>query len=123
MSLETSFSAEGDEYTEAIVNFDGDNGNTDVDPSAKFPIKALDTVFDSIAPAVKSEDDHMRVYLRVRPSSGPSTESTIDVESETSILTKAPESSKRAQYTKTEERHYVSEHLRDSNALRYILRV
>ena len=123
MSLETSFSAEGDEYTEAIVNFDGDNGNTDVDPSAKFPIKALDTVFDSIAPAVKSEDDHMGVYLRVRPSSGPSTESTIDVESETSIVTKAPESSKRAQYTKTEERHYVSEHLRDSNALRYILRV
>ena len=94
-----------------------------MDPSAKFPIKALDTVFDSIAPAVKSEDDHMRVYLRVRPSSGPSTESTIDVESETSIVTKAPESSKRAQYTKTEERHYVSEHLRDSNALRYILRV
>ena len=123
MSLETSFSAEGDEYTEAIVNFDGDNGNTDVDPSTKFPIKALDTVFDSLAPAVKSEDDHMRVYLRVRPSSGPSTESTIDVESDTSIVTKAPESSKRAQYTKTEERHYVSEHLRDSNALRSILRV
>jgi hypothetical protein len=110
MSLESSFSADTEEYTEAIVNFDGDNGNTDVDPSVKFPIKQLNTVFDSLVPTVKSENDHMRVYLRVRPSSGPNTESTIDVESDRSIVTKAPESSKRAQYTKTEERHYVSKY-------------
>ena len=108
MSLESSFSADTEEYAEAIVNFDGDNGNTDVDPSTKYPIKQLDTVFDSLVSTVKSDNDHMRVYLRVRPSSGPNTESTIDVESDTSIVTKAPESSKRAQYTKTEERHYVS---------------
>ena len=49
----------------------------------------------------------MKVYLRVRPIKSKE-EGTITVESDTSIVTNAPESSKRAQYTKTEARHYVS---------------
>lgn len=108
-SLESSFSGESEEYSEAIVNFDGENGNTNVDPSTKFPIKQLNGVFDSCAEnGSKRDDDQMRVFLRVRPSSGKSTDSTITVESDTSIVTNAPENSKRAQYTKMEERHYVS---------------
>lgn len=108
-SLESSFSGESEEYSEAIVNFDGENGNTNVDPSTKFPIKQLNGVFDSCAESgSKRGDDQMRVFLRVRPSSGKSTDSTITVESDTSIVTNAPENSKRAQYTKMEERHYVS---------------
>ena len=108
MSLENSFSGESEEYSEAIVNFDGENGNTDVDQSVKFPIKQLNSVFDSCASVDKPENDQMRVFLRVRPSSGKNTDSTITVESDTSIVTNAPENSKRAQYTKMEERHYVS---------------
>ena len=108
-SLETSFSGESEEYSEAIVNFDGENGNINVDPSTKFPIKQLNSAFDSCAMNnAKADDDQMRVFLRVRPSSGKNTDSTITVESETSIVTNAPENSKRAQYTKMEERHYVS---------------
>lgn len=70
----------------------------DVDEDA--PIKKLSDMFDS---CIKPES-HMKVYLRVRPTS--KSESTISVESETAIVTNAPDSSKRAQYTKTEERHY-----------------
>ncbi len=108
-SMENSFSGESEEYSEAIVNFDGENGDTNVDPATKFPIKQLNSVFDSCAAtAAKAEDEQMRVFLRVRPSSGKSTDSTITVESDNSIVTNAPENSKRAQYTKMEERHYVS---------------
>lgn len=69
------------------------------------PVKKLSDAFDG---CVKTFDttSSMKVYLRVRPSSKP--ESTIVVDSATSIVTTAPETSKRAQYTKTEERHYVS---------------
>lgn len=49
--------------------------------------------------------DSMQVYLRVRPVSMRS-ETTILVESDTSIVTNAPESSKRAQHTQ-KERHYI----------------
>ena len=107
-SMENSFSGESEEYSEAITNFDGEDGNTNVDPSTKFPIKELNSVFDSCAStAAKADDDQMRVFLRVRPSSGKNTDSTITVESDNSIVTNAPENSKRAQYTKMEERHYV----------------
>jgi hypothetical protein len=108
MSLEHSFSTDGEEFSEAIVNFDGENGNQDNDPSVKFPIRQLNTMFDSCAQVDKPEDEQMRVFLRVRPFTGKQTDSTITVESDTSIVTNAPENSKRAQYTKMEERHYVS---------------
>ena len=76
-------------------------------------VKKLSDAFDN---CVKSEN-HMKVYLRIRPvataatgkTSASNTEnSTISVQSDTSIITTAPDTSKRAQYTKLEERHYVS---------------
>jgi hypothetical protein len=66
--------------------------------------KKLSEAFDGCVP---KGEDYMRVLLRVRPISSKS-ESTIVVESHNSILTNAPESSRRAQYTKTEARNYVS---------------
>jgi hypothetical protein len=65
------------------------------------PIKKLGDVFETCA---KSESS-MKVFLRVRPKSS-KMENTISVDSETTIRTNAPEKSKRAQYTKTEERVY-----------------
>ena len=72
-----------------------------------FPIKKLSDVFDNCAKSMP--EGSMRVYLRVRPSSAKAqTEhNTITVESDTTIVTNAPDSSRRAQYTQTEERHYV----------------
>ena len=67
------------------------------------PIKKLSEEFDNVA---KSEDS-MKVYLRVRPISD-KTDSTMSIESSNSIKTCAPDVSKRAQYTKLEERQYVS---------------
>lgn len=73
-------------------------------PNEQIPIKKLSTVFDGM---VKADDgNNMKVYLRVRPFKGKE-EGTITIESENSIITNAPEQSKRAQYTKTESRHYV----------------
>jgi len=67
--------------------------------------KKLSQAFDSCV--TKSEnEEYMKVFLRVRPTNNKS-ESTITVESDNSIVTNAPESSKRAAYTKTESRHYV----------------
>lgn len=68
------------------------------------PSKKLSEVFDG---CVKSETNNMKVFLRVRPSSNKNSDSTIQVSSSTTIVTTAPENSKRAQYTKTEERNYV----------------
>ena len=76
--------------------------------ASKFPIKKLSEVFDACLAAKTADDTSMKVYLRVRPSSAGKGTSTIEVESDTSIVTAAPESSKRAQYTKLERRHYVS---------------
>ena len=78
-----------------------------MEPGVKFPIKKLSEVFDACMSS-KADQETMKVYLRVRPSSAGKGTSTIDVESDTSIVTQAPESSKRAQYTKMERRHYVS---------------
>jgi hypothetical protein len=64
----------------------------------------LSTVFDGM---VKPDENNMKVYLRVRPIKSKE-DTTIDIESDTTIISHAPESSKRAQYTKTEARHYVS---------------
>ena len=77
--------------------------NGDDHPNEHIPIKKLSTVFDGM---VKPDENGMKVYLRVRPIKGKE-ESTITVESDNCIVTNAPESSKRAVYTKTESRHYV----------------
>ena len=77
----------------------------------KIPIKKLSDEFDIVAtkPSLSTnEDGGMKVYVRVRPIADKN-DSTVIIESPTSILTNAPESSKRAQYTKTEERKYVSD--------------
>jgi hypothetical protein len=79
-----------------------DFANADEDNSAKIPVKKLAELFDTCA--AKNEDG-MKVFLRVRPCN--KQESTIIVESDYTILTNAPDSSKRALYTKTESRHYV----------------
>lgn len=77
----------------------------DDNPGQNIPVKKLSDTFDG---CVKTET-HMKVFLRIRPiaSNGKCTESTIRIENDFSIVTNAPETSKRAQYTKTEERHYV----------------
>lgn len=78
--------------------------HNDDHPNDQIPVKKLSTVFDGM---VKPDEGNMKVYLRVRPFKGKE-EGTIIIESDNSIVTNAPESSKRAQYTKTESRHYVS---------------
>jgi hypothetical protein len=72
------------------------------------PKKNLSDVFDGCMVA----NGGMKVYLRVRPIKAKE-ETTVVVESDTTIVTNAPESSKRAQYTKTEARHYVNTTCRD----------
>lgn len=72
-------------------------------PEINIPVKKLSEEFDNAA----KPDDSMKVYLRVRPIADKA-DSTVIVETSNTILTSAPESSKRAQYTKTEERRYVS---------------
>lgn len=73
----------------------------------EFLVKKLSDVFDNCAKSLS--EGGMKVYLRVRPSSSKAPlGSTVTIDSETTIVTNAPETSKRAQYTKTEERHYVS---------------
>ena len=69
-------------------------------PDEDIKIKRLGGAFDEV-------NTNMKVYLRVRPFKGKE-EGTIKIESDTSIVTVAPEQSKRAQYTKTESRNYVS---------------
>lgn len=68
-------------------------------PDEDIKMKRLAGAFDEV-------NTNMKVYLRVRPFKGKE-EGTIKIESDTSIVTVAPEQSKRAQYTKTESRNYV----------------
>lgn len=109
--IDTSFDDCSQLSLENIANDDNYNEFDDTSSRAEsFPIKKLSDVFDNCAKSMS--EGNMKVYLRVRPSSSKglvAAESTISVESETSIVTNAPDSSKRAQYTKTEERHYVSQ--------------
>jgi hypothetical protein len=70
--------------------------------SVPVPVKKLQDSFDNAAKV----DTHLKVYLRIRPISE-KLESTIKVDSLTSIITSAPETSNRAKYTKLEERHYT----------------
>lgn len=69
----------------------------------KIPVKKLSEEFDNVA----RSDENMKVYLRVRPIAD-KFDSTVTIESGNSIKTSAPDVSKRAQYTKMEERVYVS---------------
>jgi hypothetical protein len=75
----------------------------------KFPIKKLQMSFDDLAkqPSNSENNNSMRVSVRVRPLEK-GKEGTIRIASDSEIVTTAPEASRRAQYTKTEERHYVS---------------
>jgi hypothetical protein len=100
------------EQLEFPLSAEDEGSQTESHSAEGFPIKKLSDVFDNCA----KSDGNMKVYLRVRPSSsskqsvgagGVEIGSTINIESDTSIVTNAPESSKRAQYTKMEERHYV----------------
>ena len=112
-----------DNYDDIENSFDNENNTCDLAaviaefpeddaPGMNIPIKKLSDMFDSVVNKnIASPDDivNMQVYVRIRPTSNGS--STIKIESDTSITTIAPESSKRAQYTKTEERHYNFTHI------------
>ena len=112
-----------DNYDDIENSFDNENNTCDLAaviaefpeddaPGMNIPIKKLSDMFDSVVNKnIASSDDivNMQVYVRIRPTSNGS--STIKIESDTSITTIAPESSKRAQYTKTEERHYNFTHI------------
>jgi hypothetical protein len=81
------------------------------DEPKKLPIKKLQTSFDDLAKPCTQENPNnsMRVYVRVRPLEK-GKEGTIRITSDNTLVTTAPEASRRAQYTKTEERYYVSYH-------------
>ena len=107
--IENSFDNENNtcDLAAVIAEFPEDDA-----PGMNIPIKKLSDMFDSVVNKnVASSDDivNMQVYVRIRPTSNGS--STIKIDSDTSITTIAPESSKRAQYTKTEERHYNFTHI------------
>jgi len=91
---------------EKMHNENTTENNENLDGTIKFPIKKLSEVFDACMSAPQAQET-MKVYLRVRPSSAGKGTSTIELDSNTSIVTQAPESSKRAQYTKMERRQYV----------------
>lgn len=67
------------------------------------PIKKLSDTFEGCV----KDDSSLKVFLRVRPVPNKQ-ETTITVDSDNTIVTHAPDSSKRAAYTKLETRHYVS---------------
>eukprot|EP01031_Cornospumella_fuschlensis_P026756 gene26756-32331_t len=66
------------------------------------PIKKLSDTFEGCV----KDDSSLKVYLRVRPVPNKQ-ETTITVDSDTTIVTHAPDNSKRAAYTKLETRHYM----------------
>lgn len=95
--------------------------NGDDQPGCNIPIKKLSVEFDNFANPiilktnlndevtnniVSDKETNMKVFIRIRPTDKTSDTNTITVLSDTTIVTNAPESSKRAQYTKMEERHY-----------------
>lgn len=81
----------------------------DMELNTQVHIKKLSEAFEG---CIRTNEANMKVYLRIRPvsndKSNGTAQSTIQATSNTSITTTAPDNSKRAQYTKTEERHYVS---------------
>ena len=116
-AVDSSFeAAAGTDLAQEIIT-NQNEGDENIGETSKFPIKKLSEVFDACLAAKTADDTSMKVYLRVRPSSAGKGTSTIEVESDTSIVTSAPESSKRAQYTKLERRHYVSKITHESHGL------
>ena len=103
MNLDNSFDANDVADLASVVAEFPEN---DDHPGERIPIKKLCDEFESVA---KSDKDSMKVYLRVRPITD-MRDSTVKVDSDIAISTCAPESSKRANYTKTEQRHYVRTH-------------
>lgn len=102
MSLDNSFE---DDKVVDLASVVAEFPDNDDMPGEDIPIKKLSDEFDTVA---KSTEDSMKVYLRVRPISlTDKKESTVKINSDTNISTCAPESSKRAHYTKLEERHYA----------------
>lgn len=75
-------------------------------PNNNIPIKKLSDIFDDCVQNQVNDNSHFKVFLRVRPlvSKG---ENTVSLVSDNTIVTHAPDNSKRAQYTKKEERHYA----------------
>lgn len=110
--IENSFDNENNtcDLAAVIAEFPEDDA-----PGMNIPVKKLSDMFDSvvnkniIVPSSSEDICNMQVSIRIRPISNGI--STIKIESDTSITTIAPESSKRAQYTKTEERHYNFTHI------------
>lgn len=97
---DVSFSSEDGSDISTVVC---DSSNDD-DDSTVVPInKKLEDCFDNLAS--KPSNSHLRVFLRVRPVSD-STESTMTSFTDTCIVTTAPNDSKRAKFTKLEERNY-----------------
>jgi hypothetical protein len=87
------------DLTSVIAEFpDGD------DNPKKLPIKKLKGSFDDVAKS-NSDEGCMKIYIRVRPST--KSDMTMKILSDVSIAACAPEESKRALYTKMEERVYV----------------
>jgi len=73
--------------------------------SNNIPIKKLSDIFDDCV-QTQANDSHFKVFLRVRPLVNKG-ENTVSIVSDNTIVTHAPDVSKRAQYTKKEERHYA----------------
>ena len=100
LNLDNSFDEKesGIDLTSVIAEFpEGDDH-----PGQMIPIKKLSEAFEG---CIKS-DEFLKVFLRVRPINN-KLDSTIVVESENSIITTAPDGSRRAQYTKQESRNYI----------------
>lgn len=104
MELENSFNEEDRVELDSVI---AEFPHGDDNPSERIPVKKLCEMFDTIARSepTASTGNGLKVYLRVRPIPD-KIENTISIESDTMITTNAPESSKRAQYTKKEERNY-----------------
>ena len=86
--------------------------NGDDNPKT-LPIKKLQRTFDDMVKTtddastrLSGEESGMKVYIRIKPSNKPA-EMTMKVLNEVSLMANAPEESKRALYTKMEERQYV----------------
>ena len=87
--------------------------NGDDNPKA-LPIKKLQRTFDEMVKTAGDDattrpneyDSGMKVFIRIKPSSKPA-DMTMKVLNDVALTATAPEESKRALYTKMEERQYV----------------
>jgi hypothetical protein len=113
-SLETSFDgSDGLDASSVLADELYGLSAKDVDYQTQQHIKKLSEAFEG---CVRNDSSQMKVFLRIRPmqttgSNRSEQASTIQVNNATTITTVAPDNSKRAQYTKLEERNYVSDRL------------